>query len=382
MINELIYLDNAATSRQKPETVYLAVDKALREQAGNPGRSGHRLSLSAARVLDNARLFCSRLFNAQKTEQIVFTQNATIALNMILKGILKPGDHVITSSLEHNAVVRPLHRLQQNGILISKVPTDIDHGIQLDRLEQNITNKTKLIICNHFSNVFGTVNKIDQIGRFCRERGILFAVDAAQSAGCRKIDVQEMCIDFLAFAGHKSLFGPQGTGGFYLRPGLQLETIIEGGTGNHSELPEQPEQLPERFETGTPNTPGLAGLTAGIQFILETGIDNIATKETLLVNRLLAGLDKIPKIRVIAPKPESEQGPIVSVQLEKFSPEQAASILDSSFGIAVRSGLHCAADAHRFMNTLENGGTLRISPNYFNENKHIDYCLDALQKLS
>ncbi|MDR2704787.1 MAG: aminotransferase class V-fold PLP-dependent enzyme [Planctomycetaceae bacterium] len=382
MVDELIYLDNAATSWRKPESVYLAVDKALREQCGNPGRAGHRLAVSAGRVLDDARLFCARLFNAEKPEQIVFTANATIAANMVLKGILNFGDHVITSSLEHNAVVRPLHRLAQNGVSVSKIPADIDCGIRTDLLEQTVTAKTKLIICNHVSNVFGTVNDINRIGKFCRERGILFAVDAAQSAGCRNIDVQAMCIDFLIFSGHKSLFGPQGTGGFYLRPDGQLKTIIEGGTGSHSELLEQPEQLPDHLESGTPNTSGLAGLTAGIRFILETGIEVIAAKEMQLVNRLLAGLAEFPEIRIIAPKPEFERGCIVSLQLKKFSPEQAASILDSSFGIAVRSGLHCSADAHRAMNTLENGGTLRISPNYFNENQHIDDCLNALRKLS
>jgi cysteine desulfurase family protein len=378
----MIYLDNAATSSRKPETVYQAVNHTLRELSGNPGRSGHWLAIAATRVLDDARLLCARLFNAPKTEQIVFTPNATTAVNMVLKGILKPGDHVITGSLEHNAVVRPLHRLEQHGISISKIPADLDYGIRIGDLEQNITAKTKLMICNHISNVFGTVNNIDRIGRFCREHGILFAVDAAQSAGCRKIDVQAMNIDFLIFSGHKSLLGPQGTGGMYLRSGLQLETIVEGGTGNYSELLEQPEHLPERLESGTPNTPGLAGLAAGIRFILETGIDNIAAKETQLVNRLLAGLAEIPEIRVIAPRPEFERGCVVSIRLKKFSPDQAASILDSGFGIAVRSGLHCAADAHRFMNTLENGGTLRISPNYFNENQHIDCCLDALKKLS
>ncbi|MDR2755315.1 MAG: aminotransferase class V-fold PLP-dependent enzyme [Planctomycetaceae bacterium] len=380
--DELVYLDNAATSWLKPESVYVAVERALREQCGNPGRSGHRLAVAAGQVLDDARLLCARLFNAEKPEQIIFTANATIAANMVLKGVLNSGDHVITSSLEHNAVVRPLHRLEQTGVSVSKVSVDLNQGILINVLEQVVTAQTKLLICNHISNVFGTINDLEQIGRFCRERGILFAVDAAQSAGCRKIDVQAMFIDFLIFSGHKSLFGPQGTGGLYLRPDLRLETILEGGTGNRSELLEQPEQLPYRLESGTPNTSGLAGLSAGIRFILETGIETITEKEKQLVNRLLTGLYEISGIYIIGPKPEFERGCVVSVQLEKFSPAQAASILDSSFNIAVRSGLHCAADAHRFMNTLKNGGTLRISPNYFNENQHIDSCLDALRKLS
>ncbi|MDR2438692.1 MAG: aminotransferase class V-fold PLP-dependent enzyme [Planctomycetaceae bacterium] len=380
--NEPIYLDNAATSWLKPESVYAAVAKALRERCGNPGRSGHRFAVAAGQILDDARLLCAQLFNAEKPEQIIFTANATIAANLVLKGILNIGDHVITSSLEHNAVVRPLYHLEQTGISVSKIGVDLNCGILIDVLERVVTAKTKLLICNHISNVFGTVNDIEQIGRFCRERGILFAVDAAQSAGCRNIDVQGMFIDFLIFSGHKSLFGLQGTGGLYLRPGLRLATILEGGTGHYSESLEQPEQLPYRLESGTPNTPGLAGLTAGIRFILETGIETIAKKENQLINRLLTGLHEISGIYVIGPELEFERGCVVSVQLEKYSPVQAALILDSSFHIAVRGGLHCAADAHRFMNTLENGGTLRISPNYFNENQHIDCCLDALRKLS
>jgi cysteine desulfurase family protein len=312
----------------------------------------------------------------------VFTANATTAINTALKGILKPGHHVITSSFEHNAVTRPLHRLEQSGVFVTKIKTDIDNGLQLDLLKKTVTSKTKLVVCQHISNVFGTINDVEAIGQFCRQHGILFLVDAAQSAGCRNIDVQSMHIDLLAFSGHKSLFGLQGTGGLYLRPDLQLETLIEGGTGSQSESLEQPDILPYRFESGTPNTPGLAGLAAGVRFILETGIKTIAEKENRLIHRLLAGLNEIRGIRFLGTKPELERGSVVSVQLEKYSPEQAATILDVGFGIAVRSGFHCAADAHRSMNTSHCGGTLRISPNFMNNEQHIDACLDALRSLS
>jgi cysteine desulfurase family protein len=383
-IPELIYLDNAATSYPKPEAVYCAVNRALREWCGNPGRASHRLAVSAQRVLDDARFLCARLFHAERPENIIFTANATTAINTAIKGILNTGDHVVTGSLEHNAVTRPLYHLEQTGVSVSKVVTDVNRGISLDTLEQTVTKKTKLVVCNHFSNVFGTVNNIESIGRFCRNRNILFLVDAAQSAGCRNIDVQTMNIDFLVFSGHKSLFGTQGTGGLYIRPEIpiRLKTLIEGGTGSRSELLEQPEELPDRFESGTPNTPGLAGLAAGVRFVLETGIETIIDKETELINRLLRGLVEIPRIKVFVPKPEFERGNVVSFWLERFSPEQTALILDSSFGIAVRSGIHCAADAHRTMNTLQTGGTVRISPNFLNENKHIDACLDALRKIA
>jgi cysteine desulfurase family protein len=371
----MIYLDNAATSYPKPEAVYSAVNETLRHYGGNPGRGGHSLTLAAQRIVAEARLLCAELFHAKSPDCVVFTANATAAINMALKGILKPGDHLLTGSLEHNAVTRPLYRLEQSGVAVTKVPSDIQRGISVETLQQAALSQTKLVVCNHISNVFGTMNDLAAIGSFCRSNGFIFLVDAAQSAGCKSINVQEMGIDLLAFSGHKALFGPQGTGGLYVRSGLQLETLLEGGTGSRSESLTQPIELPDRLESGTPNTPGLAGLAAGIRFVFETGIDQIADKEVRLMQRLHTGLAEVPGIHVLG---ADHGGSVVSIQFDRYEPEQVAMILDSAFGIAVRSGLHCAADAHRSQNST---GTLRISLNYFNEESDIDAVLNALRHL-
>ena len=379
MDTALIYLDNAATSFPKPESVYAAVNKALREECGNPGRSGHRLSLAAGRIIDDARMLCAQILHAPSPDTIVFTHNTTTALNIAIKGILSPGDHVLTTSLEHNSVTRPLYALQDAGIEVTKLPTDVCCGADVSAIAKALRRNTKLIICTHISNVTGTQNDIAAIGAFCREHGVTFLVDSAQSAGSRRIDVQDMRIDMLAFPGHKGLFGPQGTGGLYIRPGLALRTILQGGTGSASESLAQPETLPARFENGTLNTPGLAGLAAGIRFVLEQGVETIERREAGLINRLLEGIDSLKGVRIIGPGAGRPRGSVVSVYLDAMPPLSAACIFDSSFCIAVRSGLHCASDAHRSLGTLEQGGTLRISPGYWNTNEDIDKCLQALE---
>ena len=408
-MEKTVYLDNAATSFPKPESVYVAVDKAMREACGNPGRSGHKLSLSAGRIVDEARMLCARLFNAQSPETIIFTNNTTTALNIAIKGFLNSGDHVITSSLEHNSVSRPLNHMAPDGINVTKIPTDLFRGLGADDIAAAVQPNTKLVVCTHISNVTGTVNDIASIGSYCREKGIAFLVDAAQSAGVKPIDAQQMKIDMIAFPGHKGLFGPQGTGGLYIRPGLELGTIIQGGTGSVSESLRQPESSPEKYESGTLNTPGLAGLAAGIRFILETGIEQIDKRETHLVNRLIEGICAIDSVSIIGPDAIGQgavgqgnigqgnigqcvieqgiigpggaksRGNVVSVRIESISVPDAAVIMDTAFNIAVRGGLHCASDAHRSAGTLETGGTIRISPNYFNSEADIDYCLAALE---
>jgi cysteine desulfurase family protein len=378
-LTKMIYLDNAATSFPKPESVYEAVIETMREECGNPGRSGHRLSLAAGRNVNEARVLCARLLHAQTPDSIVFTPNTTTALNIAIKGIIEPGDHVITSSLEHNSVSRPLHYLERNGVRITKLPTDLQYGLGANDIEKAVEPDTKLVVCTHVSNVTGTINDIASIGSFCRDKGILFLVDAAQSTGSRFIDVEGMHIDMLAFPGHKGLLGPQGTGGLYIRPGLALKTIIQGGTGSKSESLSQPQSMPEKFESGTLNTPGLAGLAAGIRFILEEGIEKIERTEADLTKRLIMGINALSAVRLIGPGLNQSRGSVVSVCLEKAPVAEAALTMDSAFQIAVRSGIHCAADAHRSAGTLENGGALRISPNYFNTPSDIDRCLDALE---
>ena len=375
----IIYLDNAATSFPKPESVYVAIDKTMREKCGNPGRSGHRLSLTAGRIVHETRLLCARLLNAASPENIIFTNNTTTALNIALKGIIEQGDHIITSSLEHNSVSRPLHYLASIGIGVTKLPTDLNYGLNVDDIKNAIRPNTKLFVCTHISNVTGTVNDISSIGAFCKENSILFLVDAAQSAGSRIIDVEDMCIDMLAFPGHKGLLGPQGTGGLYVRQGLRLKTIMQGGTGNDSELLSQPESLPEKFQSGTLNTPGLAGLAAGIHFILEKGIGEIQQHETSLINQFIEGISNMDRIRLIGPEMNQNRGSVVSVLIENKPPADVAIMLDTAFNIAVRSGLHCASDAHRKIGTLDKGGTIRISPNYLNTKEDVDICLNALE---
>lgn len=377
----MIYLDNAATSGKKPEQVYTAVHDALITASGNPGRSGHQVSINAGNLVQDARLLCSRLFHAESPESIVFCFNGTDALNLAIKGILREGDHVITSSIEHNSVARPLEYLKNKGVQVTKLTASAETGVDPAAVEAALQDNTRMVIINHISNVTGTVNDIEKIGAVCRKNGILFLADAAQSAGARDIDVQKMNIDLLAFPGHKCLLGPQGTGGLYIRPGIDLEPLKQGGTGSRSELLYQPEQMPDKYESGTLNVPGLAGLAAGIDFLLKEGMDAIQEKEKKLTQQLVEGLSTIEGVTLYGPS-GINRGPVVSINIEGTEPQDAALLLDQVFGIAVRSGLHCAPDAHRTIGTLEQGGTIRISPGYFNSEADIQQCIEAVEAIS
>ncbi len=378
----MIYLDNAATSWPKPETVYAAVDQALRQYGGNSGRGSHSMSLAAGELIYEARMLCAKLFHAARPECICFTSNTTDALNLAIKGILKPGDHVITSSMEHNSVSRPLKKLENRNVETTKVFTSPATGMDLNALEKAFRKNTKLVVCNHISNVTGTINPMKEISQLCRKHDVLFLLDAAQSAGLAEIDVKEDKIDLMAFPGHKGLLGPQGTGGLYIRDGLVLDTLKEGGTGTQSERYDQPEQKPERYESGTLNLPGLAGLAAGLKYIIKEGFGNIERKEAELTNQLLNGLCLIDGIKIYGPAAGKPRGSIVSITLEQISPTEASIMLDSAFQIAVRAGLHCARDAHDTLGTIDQGGVLRISPNYFNTKQDIEKCIEAIQLIS
>ena len=377
----MIYLDNAATSWPKPEEVYQASDEALR-RGGNPGRSGHKLSLAAGRTVEEARILLAQIFNVSKPESIIFTLNTTDALNLAFKGILEKGDHVITSSMEHNSVARPLETLKLNGVEVTKVASSPISGVDMQAVRAAIKENTRLMVFSHVSNVTGTVNPIAEIGKLCHEKGILFLVDAAQSAGVIPIDVEKMKIDLLAFPGHKSLLGPVGTGGLFIREGLSLKPIREGGTGSFSELLSQPEKMPDRYESGTLNTAGIAGLAAGVRFLLEQGVENLQEKEAILTNRLLEGISKISGITVFGPPPGKLRTGVVSLLIKGVEPTQAAIILDTVFDIAVRAGLHCAPDAHRTVGTLKTGGTVRFSIGAFNTEEEIDFCLEVLHSIA
>lgn len=378
----VIYLDNAATSFPKPESVYAAVNHALRDCGGNPGRSGHRLSLAAGRIIDEARLLAAGFFGVTKPERLVFTANTTDALNMAIRGVLKPGDHVVTSMMEHNSVARPLEAMKSLGVTVTKVPTSPVTGVAVDDVKAAIQKDTKLVVMSHVSNVTGTINPIEEIGAFCRSNGLLFLVDAAQSAGVIAIDTEAMNIDLLAFPGHKGLLGPQGTGGLYIRPGIELLPLRYGGTGSYSERLDQPLLSPDRYESGTLNMPGLAGLAAGIGYIMREGVDAVGKREATLANRLIDGITAINGLTIFGPPAGAKRSGTVSVRLDGIDPSEAALILDNSFDIAVRAGLHCAPDAHATLGTLHIGGTLRISIGHFNTPEDIDACIRALAEIA
>ncbi|MFH0811543.1 MAG: aminotransferase class V-fold PLP-dependent enzyme [Pseudomonadota bacterium] len=375
-----IYLDNAATSFPKPESVYLAADHFQREIGANPGRSDHRRARSANEKVFLTRKALAKLCNIPDPARIIFTVNGTEALNLGLKGALKPGDHVITSSLEHNSVNRPLHKLATQGVEVTRIPGDPRYGLDVNKLMGNMRDNTRMIVLTHSSNVLGTILPIAQVGALARDRGIIFLVDGAQSAGKLPIDVAAMGIDLLACSGHKGLFGPQGTGFIYIREGMELETIREGGTGSLSESSLQPDFLPDRFESGTLNGPGIAGLGAGAEFILHEGQEKIAQKEKALTIQLWEGLENLKKVKLYGPEPSLPRTSVVSFTIEGIHCEVAGTILDHVYNIEVRTGLHCAPSAHESIGTFP-AGTIRVSPGYFNTQEDIEAFIRAVETI-
>ncbi|HBT46800.1 MAG TPA: cysteine desulfurase [Peptococcaceae bacterium] len=377
-----IYLDNAATSFPKPSRVYEAMNDYMRRIGVSAGRGAYKLALEADRVLYEARSNLGRLFNVQDASRIIFTFNVTEALNLAIKGLLKEGDHVITTSLEHNAVWRPLKRLErEKGLKLTALPCPSGGPFNLRDLEEAIRPETKMIVMLHASNVTGALMPLEEVGKMARKKGIAFLVDAAQTAGAYPIDVEAMNIDLLAFTGHKGLMGPQGTGGLYIREGFEPEPLIEGGTGSESALEEQPRVLPDRYEAGTQNVVGLAGLKAAVEFLLETGVENIRQKELELLGYLHEGLKTVPGIEIYGPLDARRKIGVVSFNLPGVSAGEVAYVLDEVYGIMVRSGLHCSPCAHRSLGTLDRGA-VRIGLGYFNTREDIDALLAALRDIS
>lgn len=375
----MIYLDNAATTWPKPEQTIAAMEECVRLYGANPGRGGHKMSLTAGRIVFHAREEVARLFNVKDPARIAFSGNATESLNLAIKGLLKPGDHVITSSMEHNAVARPLHVMKGRGVEVTEVKCSVTGELDPDDVRKAIRPNTKAVVILHASNVTGTIMPVNEIGEITREREICFIVDVSQTAGFLDIDVNTMNVDLMAFTGHKGLFGPQGTGGLYIREGVNLTPLKEGGTGSKSELPEQPEDMPDKYESGTVNTPGLAGLGAGVKFIKSRGLDRIRKHEYELLSKFLNGLTQIPAIEVYGPLDPAKQVPVVSFNIKDQDSSEVAFILDKAFDIACRSGLHCAPAAHRTIGTIQRG-TVRASFSAFNTESDVDMMLDALEK--
>lgn len=377
-----IYLDNAATSFPKPEAVYSSIDETLRQFGGNPGRGGHQLALYASRIVFTAREAVAGFFGIRDSSRVVFTLNATAAINQALFGLLRPGNRVVTTNMEHNAVARPLRALQERGVEVVKVAAD-RHGFVSPEDFCRACNAapTALAVLGHVSNVTGTIQDLTTIGPWCRSHGVTLLVDAAQSAGLLPIDVEALGIDLLAAPGHKGLFGPVGTGFLYVRPGLELVPLLYGGTGANSHSDLMPVAMPERLESGTPNTPGLAGLTAGIAWLEEVGLDTIQTHEARCLTRLLEGLTPLPGLELYGPADATGRGGALSFNLKGIDPSAVAFRLDQDFSICVRAGLHCAPEAHRAIGTYPTG-TVRVSPNMMNTLEEVETFILAITKIS
>lgn len=376
----MIYLDNGATSFPKPLSVRQNVDISLKKFSANPGRSGHSLSLRAAKEIFECRKRLKELFNVNSEEEIIFTENCTMALNTVIFGLLSEGDHVLISSMEHNSVTRPLESLKDKGVTYSTFDYSYDDNVTVDNVRNLIKPETKLVICTHASNVFGFKFPIERICALCHAYGILFCVDSAQSAGVFDIDVGTNQYDFVCMSGHKSLYGPMGTGVLILN-NRNLKPLLYGGTGTESVKKSQPEGLPEKFESGTQNMNGISGLKAGVDFVKNRGIKNIYNHEYKLAKRLFNGLANNRK--VITYNKSFDYGkvaPVVSFNIDGVYSEDLVAKLNK-YGIMTRGGLHCSPLAHTTMNTIENG-TVRVVPGAFNTINDINYLLNVIRKLT
>jgi cysteine desulfurase family protein len=351
----------------------------MRNVGATPGRGGHWREEQAQRIATEARRAIAGLVNAPAPEGVIFTMNATQAINIGLKGLLRPGDHVITSSIEHNAVWRPLKALERRGVLLTAIPCAPDGTLDPEDVARAIRRETRLLVVTHASNVLGTLLPIGELGKIAHQHGIYFMVDAAQTAGAYPIDMQAMHIDLLAFAGHKGTYGPHGTGALVLRPDIHLDTIMEGGSGIHSADEEMPAELPLRLEPGSQNAAGIAGLLAGVRFVLETGVERIRRHEMGLARRFIERIADIPGLRILGPADLSQRVAVISLTVKGYFPDQLAAVLDKVFDVATRAGLHCAPQAHRTAGTLEDGA-LRFSPGYFNTEEDIDFAAQALHE--
>ena len=375
----MIYFDNAATTFPKPKQVIDAVNDCLLNYCANPSRSAHKMALRARRAVYDTREAIAGLFNISDPFQIVFTSGATESLNLAIKGSLRKGDHVITTAMEHNSVLRPLSRLKENGVEVSIIECSKENPVDVTDIEKAIKLNTKMVICTHASNVTGTILPIEEIGRMCRRRGVLFLVDVAQSAGVLDIDVKDMNIDLLAVPGHKGLMGMQGIGILYVGERADVNPFKEGGTGSASEQIVQPITIPDKYESGTLNLPGIVSINAGISFLKKVGLCELRRHEQELTHIFLDGVKNIKGVLVYGHNSLSTA--TVSLNLNNVSSSELAFILDDEFDICTRAGLHCAPLAHKSMGTLETGA-VRFSFGFFNTEEEINKGVDALYKIS
>ena len=376
----MIYFDNAATTIHKPDCVAQAVTEALCSM-GNSGRSAHEGALGASRTIYETRAALARLFGAENPERIAFTANSTQALNVAIKGTLQPGDHVITTALEHNSVLRPLYELEDAGTELMILNADSLGNIRYEDFEKEIKPNTKAIITTHGSNLTGNLLDIGRIGAIARKHNLLYIVDASQTAGVFDIDVQAMHIDILCFTGHKSLLGPQGTGGLYVREGLEVRPLLSGGSGVQTYLRSHPPQMPTALEAGTLNGHGIAGLGAAVRYLQETGLSVIRANEQALMMTFYEALREIPGITVYGDFSDSNRCPIVTLNIRDYDSGQVSDALFREYGIATRPGAHCAPLMHKALGTVEQGA-VRFSFSHQNTSEEIAYAVSALRKLA
>lgn len=380
MIKEY-YFDNSATSHPKPEIVRKKINEAVLEFNGNPGRSGYKKAIKIDREIYNTRVKIAEFFNIKNPLQIAFTSNASESLNFAIKGAGLHDCHIITSVLEHNSVLRPLHFLEdEKNVSLSFAEPKENQEEFIKNISSLIREDTKAVVINHISNVTGYIADIEKIGKLCREKNLLFIVDASQSVGFAHIDVEKQNINILCFTGHKSLFGIQGTGGIYVEEGIKLNPLLEGGTGSFSKLPRQPESMPELLECGTLNTPGILSMGAGIDFINSVGLDKMREHEIKLTKLFIEKISDLKNVIIYGEK-NIERGPVVSINIEGVPSSDLSAVLDEEYNICTRGGFHCAPLAHKYLGTYDYG-CVRFSFGYFNTEEEILYAANAVKEIS
>ena len=380
-----IFLDNAATSFPKPSAVYEAMDRYHRSVGVAAGRGSSSAAMELQGAIDRCRRLAAQLLGATGSDRIVFTFNCTDGLNMALHGLLNPGDHVITSVLEHNSVHRPLGEITARiGTEVTSVPADASGRVDPDSFRRAVRDNTRLMVLTHASNVTGTLQPIEDVGQIARENGALFLLDAAQTAGHVPICLAQLPVDIAACAGHKGLLGPLGTGLLYLREGTEQEvrSFRQGGTGTHSEQRTQPQTMPDKYEAGNLNAGGLSGLEAALTYLEERGIEDIGEHIRTRTREFVEGCRDIAGLKLFGSTDPSLQAGVISFRLTGYDPHDLAAALDDSFGIQTRAGLHCAPGAHQAIGTIDDGGTVRVSPGAFTTPDEITACIDALSQLA
>lgn len=376
----MIYLDNAATTLHKPPEVAEAVKNAILT-AGNASRGAHGVSLSASRMVFETRSRLAKLFGCPRADHVVFTANSTEALNIAIYGLFSSGDHVISTDLEHNSVLRPLYDLQTRGVSVDFVPADRQGNIRYENMETLFRPETKAVVCTHASNLTGNLLDIAKIGAMAHAHGALLVADASQTAGAVPIDMQRMNIDVLCFTGHKGLMGPQGTGGLCIRPGVELRPLLRGGTGIHSYDREQPQAYPARLEAGTLNTHGIAGLHAALKFIEKQTVQAIGARERALMRRFYDGVKDLDGVTVYGDFSRSERAAVVALNIRDYDSAEVADALFADYDIATRAGAHCAPRMHEALGTVQQGA-VRFSFSYFNTENEVDTAIAAVRELA